>query len=861
MKNLCEKSIVSIIILILAIASVFVAFPIVTAHEPSWTVPTYAYITVNPNPVGVGQPVFVIMWINRPPPSAAGVGGDRWQGYEVEITRPDGSKENLGPFTSDATSSYFLLYTPDQVGTYNFDFTFPGQIASLYHPESGVAGSSSDYINDTFTGSSASTTLTVQQEPLAHLPTVPLPTEYWTRPIEGQNTEWASIASNWLQGGQLTGSGWANLWQQDGIAPNSAHIMWTKPIEFGGIVGGTTAIPGVGYYSGGSYEGRFDNAIIMHGRLYYPVPLGHAQNGGGYACLDLRTGEEIWYSDVLGVNGTAYPTKGQIYEYESFNQHGVVGGVLWQTVGRTWNAFDPFTGLWMYTLTNVPSGTEVYTERGEIVRYVLNYAGRWLALWNNTAEQQGLHGDLGTGSSAYQWRPNGKTVDMSNAYSWNVTIPDLPGTSSPSIVKVLPGDLILGRSSAIGLKNSPTGTDDPYTVWALSDRPETRGQLLWIKNYPAPEGNITRMLAAQPIDTINRVFTMTDYETGQRLGYDLDTGDLLWGPVGVPYSEVGASAFQYYSSRSGFPAYGNLYVGGFGGEILCYSMKNGTLLWKYDNTFSGLETPWGKYPTPIYAIADGKVFAFSNEHSPNYPIYKGEKTRVIDAFTGEEIWTLSSMAGTRGGGRNPTSLVAEGFTVFYNFYDNQLYCIGKGPSKTTVSIQNDVIPIGNTALIKGTVTDTSSGTNQNEQATRFPNGVPAMSDESMSQWMEYVYMQKPCPADVEGVEVVLTTLDPNNNFYEIGRVKSDAYGMYSILWEPPVPGKYAIYATFEGSESYYMSYAETAIYVGPPISAGGPIEPEEPSADIISTELAMILAIVVIAAIGIVAFWVLRKRK
>ena len=67
-----------------------------------------------------------------------------------------------------------------------------------------------------------------------------------------------------------------------------------------------------------------------------------------------------------------------------------------------------------------------------------------------------------------------------------------------------------------------------------------------------------------------------------------------------------------------------------------------------------------------------------------------------------------------------------------------------------------------------------AGTKQKEQAARFPNGVPAVSDASMSDWMEYVYMQKPKPTNTTGVEVVFETQDPNGNNYEIGRTTSDA---------------------------------------------------------------------------------------
>ena len=57
-----------------------------------------------------------------------------------------------------------------------------------------------------------------------------------------------------------------------------------------------------------------------------------------------------------------------------------------------------------------------------------------LALWNNTEHNVGFEmtpaaDSVAATTEAYQWRPNGKTVDMSTAYSWNVTISaDLTGS-------------------------------------------------------------------------------------------------------------------------------------------------------------------------------------------------------------------------------------------------------------------------------------------------------------------------------------------------------------------------------------------------------------------------------------------------
>jgi outer membrane protein assembly factor BamB len=815
--------------------------------------------------------VFIVAWVHGAPLTAAGLAGDRWRGYTITITKPNGDTEKLGPWDSDPIGNVFTLYTPDQVGTYKFDFNYPGQVLSQYGP-TGLLGAYSDYINDTFLGSNATTYLTVQQDAIAKIPGYPLPSEYWTRPIEGQNSEWASITSQWLGGAQLGGY---KRWQTSEVAPNSPHIMWTRSIEFGGIVGGNTSIPGVGFYSGGSYEGRFTNAMIMYGRLYYAEPLGHSATGGGYTCLDLRTGEVIWHRDDLAYtigntssgapNTILVPSFGQLFNYESQNQHGVVGGILWVTTGTTWSAYDAYTGKYLYNLTNVPTGTEVYTAKGEIVRYVLNYNATarkgWLALWNNTRQNMGLelvdtYGGLGT--NAYQWRPNGKVVDMSKAYSWNVTFTaDLSGLSAPAIVQVIPGDVILGRSSAIAAGVGDKYTPDPYTIWAISDKPATRGQLLWIKNYSAPAGNITRRLHSLPVDTVNRVFVMLEVETMSWLGYSLDTGDLSWGPV------TGATnAYSYYGGGEGggvrcVLAYGNIYVQGYGGELICYSAKNGTVLWKYNNTNSGDETPWGVYPIFIGAIADGKVYAFNNEHSPNYPLYKGERVRCINATTGEEIWTLLGWAGQSGGVGTATMIEAEGFLTYYSYYDNQIYCIGKGPSATTVDAPMTAITAGDSVVIRGTVTDQCTGAKEIAQTLGLQNGVAAVSDASMGQWMEYLYMQKPFPADVKGVEVTLDAVDPNGNFIHIGTTTSDTSSLFSYAWATPnVPGKYTIIATFAGSESYWSSYTETAMYVQEapsPTAAPEYPQPIDPTWTIIGVGIAMIIAV------AIAAIWIKKK--
>ncbi|MCL1977081.1 MAG: hypothetical protein FWG55_03095, partial [Candidatus Bathyarchaeota archaeon] len=55
-----------------------------------------------------------------------------------------------------------------------------------------------------------------------------------------------------------------------------------------------------------------------------------------------------------------------------------------------------------------------------------------------------------------------------------------------------------------------------------------------------------------------------------------------------------------------------------------------------------------------------------------------------------------------------------------------------------------------------------------------------------------------------------------------GTVTSDSSGLYKVMWTPDTEGEYTIYATFDGSNSYWGSYATTALGVAqadPPTQA------------------------------------------
>ena len=816
--------------LVLTIAVTLVALPAVNALDIS----TYAFIYVAPNPVGVGQNVEIFIWLNMPPPTASGPYGDRWQNFNVVVTKPDGTNETRGPFTSDATGSQHITYMPDTIGNYTFVFSFPGQT---------IAATGNYY-----TPSTSATMLTVQQQPITGVPETPLPTAYWTRPINAQNYLWYNTSGNWLgvggwPGGKYDASGTFNPYT---TGPNSAHIMWTKPLAFGGLVGGP--YDSTEYYEGLQYEPKFANTVISNGMLYYNTPDNPRY---GFYCVDLRTGETVWWQNSTGnpimaslagtvanFGGYVYPgiSMGQLYNYESPNQMGVIP-YLWGIYGSTWSMYDAYTGNWILNLVNASSGTITFGSDGSILVYMLNGAQNWLAMWNSskaipppskTVPPTSTGGWAGTGE--WLWRPPmGATLDWNAGIQWNVTVPDVPGTQS--ISKISP-DIIYARST---IQSAPTSIvcDAAYSL-----KEGKEGQQLWVQNRTAQPSRTSGPMG-------DGVYTEFVKETMQWYGYDIYTGNLLWGPT-EPYT----NALGMYSIL-GFNniAYGNLYAGGFDGYVYCYNLTTGQLEWKFSTGSSGYNTPFGRYPCYYQVIADGKVYETTTEHHALAPLYKGYSLYCIDAETGQGLWNIS--------GWYEYPVIADGELVTYNAYDQQVYAYGMGPSKTTVTAPSVGVTTSTPVTITGTVTDISAGTQQEAPAANFPNGLPCVSDASMTGWMEYVYMQQPMPTNATGVPVTISVVDSNGNYRQIGTTTSDTSGTFGFTWTPDIPGQYTVIATFAGSQSYYGSSSETYFTASAPAPTASPY----PVVNLPPTETYFAISTVaIIIAIAIVGLLILRKK-
>jgi outer membrane protein assembly factor BamB len=860
------------LILTISMSGSIVLLPTVNAHTPPWTIISYAYIVAAPNPIGIDQTASVTMWIDTPLPSSA-IGNDILRhDYTLTITAPDGKTETKHwDVVTDTTAIQFCSFVPDQIGNYTLKFDYGGQNYTW----------SGAYKGDIFTSASKTTTLVVQQEQIpAATDSFPLPAEYWTRPIEGQNTYWFSVSSNWLGSPYVPGAnpsyGVPGAFQPDGPAPNSAHVMWSKPIQYGGVLGGNQSgviggIPGEMFYEGGSYNVRFTNPIIMYGTLYYQEPYGNSGTGGDYVAVDLRTGKELWRINASATGISLVPSFGYNYALESPNQHGFLpNGLLIAPYTRSgvtyWAAYDPSNGrLTTMNITNVPGGVNKAGPNGEYLKVILTNIGNatnpsWqLMEWNSSRV---FGGDAGMGSSG--WYSGTVNASLPSRYDWNVSVTLglgswSIGTAGQGAVPLVDlGNIALLIQGSFGGHVGDFGatvTTDPANITAVSLKPDSMGRVLWTKTYPPAPGNNSRYLTAW--DPSAGVFVFQDKETMVHWGYSLANGNYLWGPSALTNDFT--TDYNFFGIQTEQLAYGKLYFTGYSGILYAYDARNGTLLWTYGNggegnsTASGLDTPWGRYPTFISTIADGKVYLTTTEHSPNSPLYKDAEFRAINASDGTELWKIMQYANNMYGG---PAAIADGYLVFYNGYDQQIYGLGKGPSAMTVTAPDVAASLGTSVVIRGSVIDISAGTTQSEQAARFPNGVPAVSDASQQEWMQYVYMQKPRPTDTKGVPVSIDVMDSSGTRKNIGTATSDADGMFSLTWTPDAEGSYTVIATFAGSESYWSSYAESSFAIGPAIKM-----PEIPQIVIPDYTMTIIdAAIAVIIAVAIVGALILVKR-
>ncbi len=855
----------SVIALSVLMTSAFFAFGINLTQAATIVqyLPTYARISPVPSPVGAGQQMLISFGLQPVPPVSSLTAASiyEWNNMRINVVKPNGQNDTLGPFISDPTGSTFTTYVPKDVGTYTFQLVFPGQWMNY-------TSGGTTYNNYYFGSVSlpAQGQVTVQQDWIPNYPDVPLPTGYWTVPLYGEMKGAPAIMDNWLMAGyDYTSRSFtiSSTFSPYTSAPNSSHVLWTTPIKIGGAMGGQFGARD--YYTGLAYE-QFYSPLIVQGQIIYSDHgLGSATTYGT-RCLDLYTGKQLWYLENVTF------AFAQVVEIDTPNEHGGLA-YLWTTSGfganQTWQMYEPFSSntgeppRLVCTVTNVTAGSASRRgainlgPNGEILAYYLSSStsrGNWMTMWNSTLAILGP-----PGPAVATWSPVvGRVYNGAVGIQWNVTLPNF--TQPIAIMEANGGYVLASNASGISLTYAQMQMAFP----AILNRDPGTGAYpttlapLWVAERSC-------YMSSYKFSNVNNgVYAMFDEETSVLQVYDVATGAKRF------FADPLTTPFGIFSGYGLMVAYNNVYEIGYDGHVRAYDVTTGKLNWDFYQGSAGFETPYGSWPA--YAgvmIADGKVFYSNDEHSPDANLWRGGEYICLNATTGDVIFRVS--------GQLHEGAISDGYYTASNNYDGLAYCFGKGPSKTTVSAPQTLIPKGTGVLITGSITDQSPG----------KPGTPCVSHDSMSAWMEYLYQQKPRPTDVTGVPIQITVIDPNGNYHALDTVTSDIGGNFATTWNPPVEGTYQVTATFAGDDSYGDSYATTyfAVAVAPSASAvetptptiapvsptptllptqsptpSASVPPPPPSEFPWTTVYISVAAVVIIAVVAAVAL-VLRRRK
>jgi len=336
-------------------------------------------------------------------------------------------------------------------------------------------------------------------------------------------------------------------------------------------------------------------------------------------------------------------------------------------------------------------------------------------------------------------------------------------TRGGSITRVWTNDTVQGR---LGYANGRLYGVLEYNQWVSCVNAST-GFLIW--NYTSTDP--AHRFYPAPTIAYGNVYLGTERPAGSQIEFfdnvvcvDAITGTYKW-----------TYKTQEYFVQSISAAYGNIYIaGGDRNAVHCVDGVTGQKKWEYNAP--------GFIDYYDIAIADGKLYfpsaAIKVEGFPPAGTFPSS-ANCINATTGELIWSY----------RVPTSAsapapIVDGKYLFHSYCD-YLWCFGKGPTTTSITVATASLIMGQTACISGSIADMSPFSQQ------------------------YPELQNPW---VKGASVVLCYLK-DGEWYDFATVQTDDQGQFIYEWAPKSAGVYTVYARFEGNEAYHWSSAKTVVQV------------------------------------------------
>jgi hypothetical protein len=816
-------------------AEVAVAGPPPSGITPAFTTDTVLSISVKPEVIGLGQAFLCNVWLNPAVTTTRAI-----KTYTFTITQPDNETVTWNQDAELATAATWFNYVADQVGVWKIDVSFSG---CYFNGTTNEATQSAYYRPSTGTQQS----ITCQQDIVPSWPPAPIPTDYWTRPVDFSLREWWPILGDypayydgttdpeWDTRYPDTNPYWSaqydfTPWVQ---SPHSSHIAWIEQNLAAGVTGGQMGQGGNTIGSDLSTSQRLSN-MICAGRGYRTVikPAtasdGTIQQTTLWQSYDIRTGEVFWeftppaqmpqYITYEVSTTTAAHSAGAVSTY-----------LMYLTSGRMIK-YNPFTGQMTSNTTLDPAMSATYYTNG----YALSV--------------QNLNSSLPV-EERYRlinWTTYGTS---SNFASRVVSNTSYARSSLPSYIDWQTG---LGATLS-GITTAGVMSGVNVTGFNLYT-----GVQLWSELIPDVTLFSTSCTVADHGKVAFNLQRIGD-QYGAYMAYDLATGHRAWvsETMEIPWSSTGFGAYGVSS------AYGLIIHDGYSG-VTAINWTDGKIAWVYHQySPAPFESPYtDANDIEVFSfnsgakIADGTVYAYNCEHTTTFPRTRGWSTAAINVTTGEVDWSIA-MPGNAAFGNNPDiGAIADGYMVLETSLGH-FAVFGKGLSATTVSTPDVVVPKGTGVVIKGTVLDLSPAQ---------PN-TPCVAKESMTLQMEYLHLQQSIYGlwgneTMVGVPVTLTAIGADNSVYDLGVATTNGYsGAYSFTWTPPAEGSYEIYATFDGTEAYGSSSSNVALAVGP---APEPYpEPIEPAAPVDNSMLlyGILVAVIIAIVLALIALVVIFQKK
>lgn len=653
MQNKKITTILSIITLALtAIASV--------PFGSSQSVTTHAFLSIRPDPIGVGQSLLINAWIIPLPYP------DVYENIVFTITAPNGTAIDIGPLSSFLEGTMWFEYIPDVVGDWSISFSFPGDDGHL-------------------ACTSPTTEFTVQEEPIPSWPGASLPTDYWTRPINSDNREWYQISGDWPQIGHDAAKSGYNPYTS---GPNTAHVLWTYQTALGGLTGGEYGSESFGY--GGMGNPKW----VMAG-------LAYMDRVDGLHCIDIKTGETRWIKPIT-ITGVMHGDP---------EQGGHRPELL--KLGSTFRKYDALTGDLVKEVEGM-SGTyvEPYVYSTQVVNDT-RYLIKWDARESLTGATNPITTDFQTrivynvtwpltGTSltsiSYIWQDVALSINNDEFGAFNMT------TGEKLWSKPLDVTLELSSSGCVGYGKFFINSADPPRVFQAYNI--YTGEKEWTSEEAEyPWGSFWAYTSGVGYENVYGL----NYD-GHVYAFDVDTGEINWkfysGDSGLETS-YGHWPFWSVSHLADAPviADGKVYADTYehsltqppmrGTKLFAIDVNTGTEVWN----ISGSISPG--------SISDGVLIGVNNYDGLLYAFSKGPTTTTVDVSpkvvkNGDSVIIEGTVLDQSPAQQGTPAVSKESMTTWMEYLHMQKpipdgYTVTGVPvTLTAITSDGSVIEIGNT---------------------------------------------------------------------------------------------------------------------------------------------------------------------